>query len=275
MPLKIYNPYTPSTRSLVSIDRSELWKGRPEKSLTSGKKRSSARNNYGRITTRHRGGGHKSLYRHVDFRRVTDGLIAEVLRVEHDPNRTAFIALIKYTDGNKSYIVAPNRIKVGDKVVSGDKVDINLGNCLQLKNIPVGTLVHNVELKPGKGGQLSRSAGSYAQLIGKDSGYVLLRLRSGEVRLVLSSCRATIGSVSNSDHQNTVVAKAGRSRWLGKRPTVRGVVMNPVDHPHGGGEGRTSGGRHPVSPKGKPAKGKRTRRNKSTDKFIVRRRFNK
>lgn len=275
MGLKLYKPYTPSTRSLVSIDRSELWNGRPEKSLSSGKKRSSARNNLGRITTRHRGGGHKKLYREIDFQRSNDNVVATVQRIEYDPNRTAFIALLRYDDNSLSYIIAPSKIKAGDKVVSGPNADIEIGNCLPLKNIPVGTIVHNIELKPKKGGQLSRAAGCYAQIIGKDSGYILIRLKSGEVRLVLSSCRATIGSVSNSDNKNTVIAKAGRSRWKGRRPTVRGVAMNPVDHPHGGGEGRTSGGGHPVSYKGKKTKGKRTRRNKSSDKFIVRKRYNK
>ncbi|MDA0782703.1 MAG: 50S ribosomal protein L2 [Rickettsiales bacterium] len=275
MALKLYNPTTPSQRTLVTVDRSELWKGRPEKSLTKGKKRGSGRNNHGHITTRHKGGGHKKLYRQIDFKRNKFDIEATVERVEYDPNRTAFIALIKYKDNELAYIIAPQRLKAGDKVVSGERVDIKPGNALPLKNIPVGTIVHNIEMKQGKGGQLARAAGSYAQLIGKDSGYALVRLRSGEVRLINSECLATIGAVSNSDHQNTVVAKAGRSRWKGIRPTVRGVVMNPVDHPHGGGEGKTSGGRHPVTPWGKPTKGKRTRKNKKTDKFIVRRRYAK
>jgi len=275
MALKLYNPTTPSQRTLVTVDRSELWKGRPEKSLTKGKKRGSGRNNHGHITTRHKGGGHKKLYRFVDFKRKKFDVEAVVERIEYDPNRTAFIALVKYKDGELAYIIAPQRLKAGDKVISGQRVDIKPGNALPLKNIPVGTIVHNIEMKVGKGGQLARAAGSYAQLIGKDSGYALLRLRSGEVRLISAECMATIGAVSNSDHQNTVVAKAGRSRWKGIRPTVRGVVMNPVDHPHGGGEGKTSGGRHPVSPWGKPTKGKRTRKNKKTDKFIVRRRYAK
>ena len=275
MALKLYNPTTPSQRTLVTVDRSELWKGRPEKSLTKGKKRGSGRNNHGHITTRHKGGGHKKLYRQIDFRRNKFDIEAKVERIEYDPNRTAFIALIKYKDNELAYIIAPQRLKAGDKVVSGERVDIKPGNALPLKNIPVGTIVHNIEMKQGKGGQLARAAGSYAQLIGKDSGYALVRLRSGEVRLINSECLATIGAVSNSDHQNTVVAKAGRSRWKGIRPTVRGVVMNPVDHPHGGGEGKTSGGRHPVTPWGKPTKGKRTRKNKKTDKFIVRRRYAK
>jgi large subunit ribosomal protein L2 len=275
MALKLYNPTTPSQRTLVTVDRSELWKGRPVKSLTKGKRRGNGRNNHGHITTRHKGGGHKKLYRFVDFKRSKSGVEATVERIEYDPNRTAFIALIKYTDGELAYILAPQRLKAGDKVISGEKVDIKPGNSLKLKSIPVGTIVHNIEMKIGKGGQLARAAGSYAQLIGKDSGYALVRLRSGEVRLVGSECMASIGAVSNSDHQNTVGAKAGRSRWKGIRPTVRGVVMNPVDHPHGGGEGKTSGGRHPVTPWGKPTKGKRTRNNKKTDKFIVRRRYAK
>lgn len=275
MALKLYNPTTPSQRTLVTVDRSELWKGRPEKSLTKGKKRGSGRNNHGHITTRHKGGGHKKLYRLIDFKRNKYNVDAVVERIEYDPNRTAFIALIKYKDGELAYIIAPQRLKAGDKVVSGEKVDIKPGNALPLKNIPVGTIVHNIEMKTGKGGQLARAAGSYAQLIGKDSGYALIRLRSGEVRLIGAECMASIGAVSNSDHQNIVVAKAGRSRWKGIRPTVRGVVMNPVDHPHGGGEGKTSGGRHPVTPWGKPTKGKRTRKNKKTDKFIVRRRYAK
>ncbi|PIR38868.1 MAG: 50S ribosomal protein L2 [Alphaproteobacteria bacterium CG11_big_fil_rev_8_21_14_0_20_39_49] len=275
MALKLYNPTTPSQRTLVTVDRSELWKGRPEKSLTKGKKRGSGRNNHGHITTRHKGGGHKKLYRQIDFKRNKFDIEATVERIEYDPNRTAFIALVKYNDNELAYIIAPQRLKAGDKIVSGQRVDIKPGNALPLKNIPVGTIVHNIEMKQGKGGQLARAAGSYAQLIGKDSGYALVRLRSGEVRLINSECLATIGAVSNSDHQNTVVAKAGRSRWKGIRPTVRGVVMNPVDHPHGGGEGKTSGGRHPVTPWGKPTKGKRTRKNKKTDKFIVRRRYAK
>lgn len=274
MALKTYNPTTPSQRALVLIDRSDLWKGRPVKSLTKGKTKTGGRNNLGRITTRHIGGGHKQLYRLVDFKRNKAGS-AIVERIEYDPNRTAFIALIKYDDAELAYILAPQRLKVGDKVEAGQGSDIKVGNALQLKDIPVGTIVHNIEMKPGKGGQLARAAGSYAQLTGKDSGYALLRLRSGEVRLVKAECIATVGAVSNPDHQNQNIGKAGRNRWKGKRPTVRGVVMNPVDHPHGGGEGRTSGGRHPVTPWGKPTKGKRTRTNKKTNKYIVRRRYDK
>lgn len=275
MALKLYKPTSPSQRSLITVDRSDLWKGKPEKSLTKGASRKGGRNNNGRITTRHIGGGHKQLYRLIDFKRNRFDVSATVERIEYDPNRTAFIALLKYTDGALSYIIAPQRLKAGDVVVAGEKVDIKNGNALPLKNIPVGTIVHNIEMKVGKGGQLARSAGGYAQLTGKDSGYALLRLRSGEVRLVRAECMATIGAVSNSDHQNISIAKAGRNRWKGKRPTVRGVAMNPVDHPHGGGEGKTSGGRHPVTPWGKPTKGKRTRSNKRTDKLIVRRRYAK
>jgi large subunit ribosomal protein L2 len=275
MALKLYKPTTPSQRSLILVDKSDLWKGKPEKSLTKGQSRTGGRNNNGRITTRHIGGGHKQLYRLIDFKRTKFDVPATVERIEYDPNRTAFIALIKYNDGTLSYIIAPQRLKAGDVVISGEKVDIKNGNSLPLKNIPVGTIVHNIEMKVGKGAQLARSAGSYAQLTGKDSGYALLRLRSGEVRLVRAECMATIGAVSNADHQNISIAKAGRNRWKGKRPTVRGVAMNPVDHPHGGGEGKTSGGRHPVTPWGKPTKGKRTRSNKRTDKLIVRRRYAK
>lgn len=272
MALKTFRPVTPSQRQLVLVDRSDLWKGKPEKTLIEGINKTGGRNNNGHITTRHIGGGHKRNYRLVDFKRNKFNVTATVERIEYDPNRTAFIALIRYEDGALSYILAPQRIKIGEKLESGDNVDIKAGNALPLKNIPVGTIVHNIEMKVGKGGQLARSAGSYAQIAGKDSGYVLLRLRSGEVRLVRGECLATVGAVSNPDHQNIVVAKAGRNRWKGKRPTVRGVAMNPVDHPHGGGEGKTSGGRHPVTPWGKSTKGKKTRKNKRTAKFIVRRR---
>ncbi len=275
MALKTFNPTTPSQRQLVLVDRSELWKGKPEKSLTVGKRNTGGRNNHGHVTTRHIGGGHKKRYRLVDFKRNKFDVAGKVERIEYDPNRTAFIALIRYQDDTVSYILAPQRLKIGATVVSGERVDIRPGNALPLKNIPVGTIVHNIEMKPGKGGQLSRAAGSYAQLTGKDYGYALLRLRSGEVRLVSSDCMATIGAVSNPDHQNIVIGKAGRNRWKGIRPTVRGVAMNPVDHPHGGGEGKTSGGRHPVTPWGKPTKGKRTRNNKRTNKFILTRRYQK
>lgn len=272
MAIKTANPVTPSMRQLVSLDRTGLWKGNPEKKLTVGKKSSAGRNNLGRITTRHRGGGHKKLYRIIDFKRRKFDLEATVERIEYDPNRSSFIALVEYSDGEKTYIIAPQKLEPGDKIISGLEVDIKIGNALPLKNIPVGTVVHNVEMKPGKGGQIARAAGSYVQLVGKDVGYALLRLRSGEVRMVSSECMATIGAVSNPDRQNITIGKAGRSRWLGIRPTVRGVAMNPVDHPHGGGEGKTSGGRHPVTPWGKKTKGKKTRTNKSTNKFIVKRR---
>jgi large subunit ribosomal protein L2 len=275
MALKKYKPTSPAQRGLVLVDRSGLYKGKPVKSLTEGLSKSGGRNNHGRITVRFRGGGHKRSYRMIDFKRSKADMSATVERLEYDPNRTAFIALIKYEDGELSYILAPQRLAAGDKVVSGDRVDVKPGNAMPLANIPVGTIVHNVEMKPGKGGQIARSAGAYVQLVGRDQGYALLRLSSGEQRMVLGSCMATIGAVSNPDHSNITIAKAGRNRWLGKRPHVRGVVMNPVDHPHGGGEGRTSGGRHPVTPWGKPTKGKKTRANKATDKYIVRSRHQK
>lgn len=272
MALKSFKPTTPSQRQLVIVDRSGLWKGKPEKSLTEGLRSQGGRNNLGRITVRFRGGGHKRRYRVVDFKRTKFDMAATVERLEYDPNRTAFIALIRYEDGELSYILAPQRLAVGDQVVAGQKVDIKPGNALPLKNIPVGTVVHNVEMKVGKGGQIARSAGTYVQLVGKDQGYAQLRLSSGEVRIVRGECLATIGAVSNPDQQNINLGKAGRSRWLGRRPHNRGVTMNPVDHPHGGGEGRTSGGRHPVTPWGKPTKGKKTRNNKKTDSLIMRRR---
>jgi len=272
MSLKQYKPTSPSRRQLVALDRSALHSGGPQKSLTHGYSKTGGRNNSGRITSWQRGGGHKRLYRIIDFKRRYDDMQAKVERLEYDPNRSAFIALIKYKDDKLSYILAPNRLKDGDSVISGDKVDIKPGNCMPLKNMPVGTIVHNIELKIGKGGQIARSAGTYAQLLGKDRGNAILKLQSGEQRLVRIECRATVGAVSNADHQNINLGKAGRSRWLGKRPNVRGVVMNPVDHPHGGGEGRTSGGRHPVTPWGVSTKGKRTRKNKRTDKLIIRRR---
>ncbi|MAB14426.1 50S ribosomal protein L2 [Parvibaculum sp.] len=270
MALKKYKPTSPAQRGLVIVDRSGLHKGKPVKTLTEGLTKSGGRNNKGRVTTRFRGGGHKRSYRLVDFKRRKADVSATVERLEYDPNRTAFIALIKYDDGELSYILAPQRLQAGDKVVSGERVDVKPGNAMPLKNIPVGTIVHNVEMKPGKGGQIARSAGAYVQLVGRDQGYALLRLSSGETRMVSGECMASIGAVSNPDHMNITIAKAGRKRWMGKRPHVRGVVMNPVDHPHGGGEGRTSGGRHPVTPWGKPTKGKRTRSNKATDKYIVR-----
>lgn len=272
MALKQFKPTTPGRRGLVLVDRAQLWKGEPERSLTEGLRGKGGRNNMGRITARRRGGGHKRRYRIVDFKRNKLNVVATVERLEYDPNRTAFIALVRYEDGDLAYILAPQRLRAGDTVVSGTDVDIRPGNAMPLQNIPVGTIVHNVEMKPGKGGQIARSAGTYVQLIGKDRGYAQLRLSSGEIRLVRAECMATIGAVSNADQQNIKLGKAGRTRWLGKRPSVRGVAMNPIDHPHGGGEGRTSGGRHPVTPWGKPTKGKRTRNNKRTDAFIMRRR---
>jgi large subunit ribosomal protein L2 len=270
MALKKYNPTTPSLRQLVLVDRSDLYKGKPVKALTVGKMEHGGRNNTGRITVRFRGGGHKQTYRLVDFkRREKLGAAATVERIEYDPNRTAFIALIKFEDGTLSYILAPQRLSVGDHVTSGDQVDIKPGNAMPIGNIPVGTIVHNVEIKIGKGGQMARSAGSYVQIVGRDQGYVSVRLNSGEQRMIHGACFATVGAVSNPDHMNISLGKAGRNVWLGKRPHNRGVSMNPVDHPHGGGEGRTSGGRHPVTPWGKPTKGKKTRSNKRTDRFIV------
>jgi large subunit ribosomal protein L2 len=272
MALKTYNPTTPSQRHHVAVDRSELWKGKPVKALTEGLKQKGGRNNAGRITVRWRGGGHKRRYRIVDFKRRKDDAPATVERLEYDPNRTAFIALIRYPDGEQSYILAPQRLRAGDMVVSGERVDVKPGNAMPLRNMPLGTIVHNVEMKPGKGGQIARSAGTYVQLVGREQGYALLRMTSGEMRMVRAECRATIGAVSNPDHQNIVIGKAGRNRWLGRKPSVRGVAMNPIDHPHGGGEGKSSGGRHPVTPWGKPTKGKKTRQNKATDRLIIRRR---
>lgn len=272
MALKSYRPVTPSQRQLVLVDRSELWKGKPVRELTEGLKGRGGRNNLGRITMRRRGGGHKRRYRIVDFKRRKFDVPATVERLEYDPNRSAFIALVRYADGELSYILAPQRVQAGDTVISGERVDIRPGNALPMENIPVGTIIHNVEMRPGKGGQIARSAGTYAQLIGKDAGFAQLRLMSGELRMVPARCMATIGAVSNPDKKNINLGKAGRSRWLGKRPSVRGVAMNPVDHPHGGGEGRTSGGRHPVTPWGKPTKGKKTRGKKTSDKYIMRRR---
>ncbi len=270
MALKKYKPMTPGQRGLVLVERSHLWKGKPVKTLTEGLTGKGGRNNQGRITARRRGGGHKRAYRKVDFKRRKFGVPATVERLEYDPNRTAFIALLKYEDGEQAYILAPQRIAVGDTVVSGEQADVKPGNAMPLGSMPVGTIIHNVEMKPGKGGQIARSAGTYAQLVGRDQGYALLRLKSGEQRMVRAECMATVGAVSNPDHGNIKLGKAGRNRWLGKRPSVRGVAMNPIDHPHGGGEGRSSGGRHPVTPWGKPTKGKRTRSNKSTDKYILR-----
>ena len=272
MALKKFKPTSPGRRQLVLVDRSDLHKGKPIKALTEGLRKKGGRNNTGRITARRIGGGHKRRYRMIDFKRTKFDVVGTVERLEYDPNRTAFIALVRYSDDELAYILAPQRLAVGDNVVAAERVDIKPGNAAPLKNIPVGTIVHNVELKAGKGGQIARSAGAYVQLVGKDQGYAQLKLSSGEVRLVRGECMATIGAVSNPDHQNTNLGKAGRKRWLGKRPSVRGVAMNPIDHPHGGGEGRTSGGRHPVTPWGKPTKGKRTRSNKKTDALIMRRR---
>ena len=269
MALKSYNPITPGLRQLVIVDRSALYKGAPLKQLTEGLSSRGGRNNYGRVTVRFRGGGHKRTYRLIDFKRSKLDVPATE-RIEYDPNRSAFIALIRYADGELSYILAPQRLQVGDSVVAGAQVDVKPGNAMPLGAAPVGTIVHNVELKIGRGGQIARSAGSYAQIVARDQGYVTLRLSSGEQRLVHGQCFGTVGAVSNPDHSNINLGKAGRSRWLGRRPHNRGVTMNPVDHPHGGGEGRTSGGRHPVTPWGKPTKGKRTRSNKATDKFIMR-----
>ena len=271
MALKHFNPVTASLRGTVLIARSELWKGKPVKGLTEGKHSTGGRNNHGRITSRFRGGGHKQAYRIVDFKRRKYDVAATVERLEYDPNRTAFIALIKYADGELSYILAPQRLKAGDPVISGSRVDIKPGNAMPLAAIPVGTIIHNIELKVGAGGKMARSAGTFAQLVGKDQGYAQIKLTSGELRVVRAECMATIGAVSNADHQNEQLGKAGRRVWMGRRPHNRGVVMNPVDHPHGGGEGRTSGGRHPVTPWGKPTKGAKTRSNKRTDDLIIRR----
>jgi len=266
MALKNYNPVTPGQRQLVLVDRSGLHAGAPVKALSEGKNSSGGRNNNGRITVRYRGGGHKQAYRRIDFKRRKFDVAAKVERLEYDPNRTAFIALIKYEDGELSYILAPQRLAVGDTVVAGEYVDVKPGNAMPAANIPVGTIVHNIELKIGKGGQIARSAGTYAQLVGRDGAYVILRLNSGEQRLVHGRCIATVGAVSNPDNMNISIGKAGRTRWMGRRGHVRGEARNPVDHPHGG---RTRGGRHPVTPWGFPTKGKKTRKNKSTGKFIM------
>ncbi len=270
MALKKFKPITAGQRSLVLVDRSQLWKGKPVKTLTEGLSGSGGRNNHGRMTARRRGGGHKRLYRRIDFKRTKYDVPATVERIEYDPNRSAFIALVRYADGEPSYILAPQRLGVGDSVIAGEQVDVKPGNAMPLANTPIGTIVHNVEMKRGKGGQIARAAGTYVQLVGRDAGYAILRLNSGETRMVRAECMATIGAVSNPDNANVKLGKAGRKRWMGKRPSVRGVAMNPVDHPHGGGEGRTSGGRHPVTPWGKPTKGKRTRSNNASDKYILR-----
>jgi large subunit ribosomal protein L2 len=270
MALKQFNPTSPGRRQLVLVDKSDLHKGRPEKSLVEGLTKSGGRGGNGRIAVRFRGGGAKRLYRIVDFKRRKFDVPATVERLEYDPNRSAFIALIKYEDGELSYILAPQRLKVGDMVIAAEKADVKPGNAMPLRGMPIGTIIHNVEMKPMKGGQIARSAGGYAQLVGRDAGYAQIRLNSGELRMVMDTCIATVGAVSNPDHMNENLGKAGRSRHKGRRPHVRGVAMNPIDHPHGGGEGRTSGGRHPVTPAGKPTKGAKTRSNKATDKFIIR-----
>ncbi|WP_223789361.1 50S ribosomal protein L2 [Marinicella meishanensis] len=275
MALTVHKPTSPGNRGKVTVKRTGLYKGRPEASLTEKKSKTGGRNNYGRITTRHRGGGHKQKYRIIDFKRNKDDIVAKVERIEYDPNRSAYIALLQYSDGEKRYIIAPKDLEPGMEIVSGNSVSIKVGNALPLDNIPVGTVVHNVEMKPGKGGQIARAAGTSARLVAKEGVYATLRLRSGEMRKVPAKCRATLGTVSKSEHNLEKIGKAGATRWRGIRPTVRGVAMNPVDHPHGGGEGRTSGGRHPVSPWGMPTKGHKTRKNKRTDKFIVRRRDKK
>jgi large subunit ribosomal protein L2 len=272
MAMKNFNPITPSLRGTVLIDRADLWKGKPVKLLTAGKSSTGGRNNHGHITSRFRGGGHKKSYRIVDFKRRKFDVPATVERLEYDPNRTAFIALIKYQDGELAYILAPQRLRAGDTVIAGARVDIKPGNAMPLAAIPVGTIVHSIEMKAGAGGKIARAAGTYAQLVGKDAGYAQIKLMSGELRVVRAECMASIGAVSNPDNMNQKIGKAGRSRWLGRMPHNRGVVMNPVDHPLGGGEGRSSGGRHPVSPWGQPTKGYKTRRTKRTSSLIIRRR---
>jgi large subunit ribosomal protein L2 len=275
MALKTYNPTSPARRGLILVDKSALWKGGPVKALTEGKKKTGGRNNKGHVTSRGIAGGHKQSYRFIDFKRRQWDVEGTVERIEYDPNRTAFIALISYGEGDVKYIIAPQRLAVGDKVIAAKKTDVKPGNAMEIGQVPVGTIVHNVEMKPGKGGQIARSAGTYVQVVGRDRGMVIVRLNSGEQRYIHGNCMATVGAVSNPDNANTNLAKAGRNRWKGIRPLTRGVAKNPVDHPHGGGEGRTSGGRHPVTPWGKPTKGARTRSNKSTDKMIIRSRHAK
>jgi large subunit ribosomal protein L2 len=275
MALKHFNPTSPARRGLILVDRSSLYKGGPVKALTEGKRKTGGRNNKGHVTSRGIGGGHKQRYRIVDFKRRKWDMEAVVTRLEYDPNRTAFIALVAYADEELAYILAPQRLAVGDKVIAGKKVDVKPGNAMELGQMPVGTIAHNIEMKPGKGGQIARSAGTYVQVVGRDKGMVMVRLNSGEQRYIRSDCMGSVGAVSNPDNANTNFAKAGRNRWRGLRPLTRGVAKNPVDHPHGGGEGRTSGGRHPVTPWGKPTKGARTRHNKSTDNMIIRSRHAK
>ena len=272
MSLKTFKSYTKSTRATVLVDRKNLWKGKPLKSLTVGSHSTGGRNNLGRITSRHKGAGHKQNYRQIDFYRKKDDMKAKIERIEYDPNRSAYLALIKYEDGTFSYIIAPNSLKTGDEVISGRNKPIEIGNCMPLSDIPAGTNIHNIELQPNSGGKIARSAGSSAQVSGTDNNYSIIKLASGEIRKIISSARATIGSVSNNDQKNIKIGKAGRNRWKGIRPQSRGVVMNPVDHPHGGGEGKTSGGRDPVSPWGQSAKGLKTRKNKRTNKYIILRR---
>ena len=272
MTLKTFKPYTKSTRGTVLISRKDLWKGKPIKSLTVGKKSDSGRNNYGRITSRRRGSGHKQKFRKIDFFRNKHDIEAVVERIEYDPNRTSHIMLVKYEDGERAYMLLPQRIKIGDKIISGINKEIKIGNCMPLSDIPDGTAIHNVEMKPGGGAKIARSAGSSVQITGSDGEYSIIKLASGEIRKIISRAKATIGVLSNPDQKNIKIGKAGRSRWLGIRPSVRGVVMNPVDHPHGGGEGKSSGGRNPVSPWGQSAKGLKTRNNKRTNKYIIMRR---
>ena len=272
MALKTFKPYTKSTRGTIIVTREGLWKGKPIKSLTIGKKSSSGRNNLGRITSRRRGSGHKQKYREIDFYRKKHDIEAVVERIEYDPNRTSHIMLVKYEDGERAYMLVPQNIKIGDKIISGNKKEIKIGNCMPLHDIPVGTAIHNVEMKPGGGAKIARAAGSSVQITGSDDEYSIIKLASGEIRKITSKAKATIGVLSNPDQKNIKIGKAGRNRWLGIRPSVRGVAMNPVDHPHGGGEGKSSGGRNPVSPWGQSAKGLKTRSNKRTNKYIISRR---
>ncbi len=272
MGLKTFKSYTKSTRGTVLVDKKNLWKGKPLKSLTIKSHSTGGRNNLGRITSRHKGGGHKQKYRQIDFYRKKDDMKAKIERIEYDPNRSGYLALIKYEDNVMNYIIAPSKISIGDEIVSGRNKDIKIGNCMPLMDIPPGTDIHNIELSPNGGGKIARSAGSSAQISGTDDNYCIIKLGSGEVRKIINTARATIGTVSNPDHQNIKIGKAGRNRWKGVRPQSRGVVMNPVDHPHGGGEGKTSGGRDPVSPWGQSAKGLKTRTNKRTNKYIISRR---
>lgn len=275
MALKKFRPNTPGTRGLTLVDKKGLWTGKPLKSLTAGLSKKGGRNNTGRITMRRKGGGHKAKYRIIDFKRNKSDIAGTVERIEHDPNRSSYIALIKYDDGEMNYILAPKDLKIGEKIIAGENTEIKIGNCMPMSNIPVGIDIHNIELKVGCGAQLARSAGSSTQIVGKSDGYVAIKLPSGEQRKVREECKATIGVLSNIDKKNQKLGKAGRKRWLGVRPSVRGVAMNPIDHPHGGGEGKTSGGRDPVTPWGKPTKGKKTRNNKRTEKFIIKRKTDK